>query len=70
MEKWTPETDKQITAGHYEPVGYYRFPYGEVARHLAAHEIHHIGQLSVRSRELGREPVSANLIFRGLYEEN
>ncbi|WP_151736803.1 DinB family protein [Paenibacillus tengchongensis] len=38
--------------------------YGEVLRHLIAHEIHHIGQLSVWAREIGKEPVSANLVGR------
>lgn len=42
-------------------------PYGEVMRHVIAHEIHHAGQLSVWSRELGRKPVKADLIGRGLY---
>lgn len=42
--------------------------YGEVMRHLIAHEIHHIGQLSVWAREIGRKPVTANLIDRGLFE--
>ncbi|WP_203334773.1 DinB family protein [Planococcus beigongshangi] len=40
--------------------------WGEVMRHVIGHEIHHIGQLSVWSRELGREPVSADLLGRGL----
>ena len=40
--------------------------WGEVMRHVIAHEIHHIGQLSIWARELGRKPVSANLIGRGL----
>ncbi|WP_255502450.1 DinB family protein [Lysinibacillus sp. SGAir0095] len=40
--------------------------WGEVVRHIIAHEIHHIGQLSVWSRELGKKPISANLIGRGL----
>ncbi|KAF9132517.1 hypothetical protein BGX30_012638 [Mortierella sp. GBA39] len=40
--------------------------WGEVVRHMIAHEIHHVGQLSVWSRELGIKPVSANLIGRGL----
>lgn len=40
--------------------------WGEVIRHTIAHEIHHIGQLSIRARELGKKPVSANLIGRGL----
>ncbi|MFB9324543.1 DinB family protein [Paenibacillus aurantiacus] len=40
---------------------------GEVMRHVIAHEIHHIGQLSVWSRELGRKPVSADFIGRGVF---
>ncbi|MBS4177022.1 DinB family protein [Lederbergia citrea] len=40
--------------------------WGEVMRHVIAHEIHHIGQLSVWAREIGKKPVSANLIGRGL----
>jgi uncharacterized damage-inducible protein DinB len=42
--------------------------YGEVLRHVIVHEIHHIGQLSVWSREIGKKPVTANLIGRGLFE--
>lgn len=40
--------------------------WGEVIRHIIAHEIHHIGQLSIWAREIGRKPVSANVIGRGL----
>lgn len=43
-------------------------PYGEVMRHVLVHEIHHIGQLSVWSREIGKEPVTANLVGRGLFK--
>lgn len=39
---------------------------GEVLRHAAAHEIHHMGQISVWAKELGLERVSANFIGRGL----
>ncbi|MDQ0900851.1 MULTISPECIES: DinB family protein [unclassified Paenibacillus] len=42
------------------------YTWGEVMRHVIAHEIHHIGQLSVWAREIGKKPVSANLIGRGL----
>ncbi|WDL96701.1 DinB family protein [Alicyclobacillus sp. ALC3] len=42
------------------------FTYGEVLRHVITHEIHHMGQLSVWAREVGMEPVSANLIGRKL----
>ncbi|RUS45655.1 DinB family protein [Cohnella sp. AR92] len=44
--------------------------WGEIVRHVIAHEIHHIGQLSVWARELGRAPVSANLIRKGLISPN
>ncbi|QKE72025.1 DUF664 domain-containing protein [Arthrobacter citreus] len=40
--------------------------WGEIIRHTIAHEIHHIGQLSIWAREIGKTPVSANLIGRGL----
>ncbi|MDW0115332.1 DinB family protein [Sporosarcina thermotolerans] len=40
--------------------------WGELMRHIIAHEIHHIGQLSVWAREIGKKPVSANFIGRGL----
>lgn len=40
--------------------------WGEVMRHVIAHEIHHVGQLSVWAREIGKPPVSANLIGKGL----
>ncbi|NUU64113.1 DinB family protein [Paenibacillus agri] len=40
--------------------------WGEVLRHVIAHEIHHMGQLSVWAREIGKAPVSANLIEKGL----
>jgi len=40
--------------------------WGEIMRHAIAHEIHHIGQISIWAREIGKKPVSANLIGRGL----
>ncbi len=40
--------------------------WGEIIRHIIAHEIHHIGQLSIWAREIGKKPVSANFIGRGL----
>ncbi|MCB2155044.1 DinB family protein [bacterium] len=42
------------------------FTHGEILRHAAAHEIHHMGQLSVWAREMGIKPVNANLIGRGI----
>ncbi|MED4041317.1 DinB family protein [Niallia taxi] len=42
--------------------------YVEVLLHIAVHEVHHIGQLSVWARELEKEPVSANLIGLDLFK--
>lgn len=62
---WTPEMEWRTFEGvrHGRT---YSYRYGEVLRHVIAHEMHHIGQLSVWAREMDRQPVSANLIGRGL----
>jgi uncharacterized damage-inducible protein DinB len=44
-----------------------RYTKGEILRHVIAHEIHHMGQLSIWVRDLGFQPVSANVIGRGLF---
>lgn len=36
----------------------------EILHHIIAHEIHHIGQLSVWSRELELPPISSNFVGR------
>ena len=43
-----------------------RCTYGEALRHIIAHEIHHIGQLSIWLRELGLPPISSNLIHKNI----
>ncbi|GED30323.1 DinB family protein [Brevibacillus centrosporus] len=40
--------------------------WGEVVRHVIAHQIHHLGQLSIWAREVGKKPVSANVIGKQL----
>lgn len=42
--------------------------FGEVLRHMIVHEVHHIGQISVWAREIGKDPVSANFIGLNLME--
>ncbi len=44
-----------------------QFAMGEVMQHVIAHEIHHIGQLSIWARAIGFKPPSSNLIRRGLF---
>ncbi|MFD1736337.1 DinB family protein [Bacillus salitolerans] len=38
----------------------------EILHHIIAHEIHHIGQLSVWARELNLKPITANFIGRSI----
>lgn len=45
------------------------FTCGDAMRHVIAHEIHHIGPLSIRSRESVKKPVAANLILRARLKE-
>ncbi|WP_096186378.1 DinB family protein [Evansella halocellulosilytica] len=77
---WTNEMESRVLSEsdfNGEPVslrqeGYRRCvtssQHGEIMRHVMVHEIHHIGQLSVWAREIGKEPVSANLRGRGLFD--
>ncbi|MCM3127471.1 MULTISPECIES: DinB family protein [unclassified Paenibacillus] len=57
IRQWSDEMDRKM---------FYSFSYAEVIRHVAVHEIHHVGQLSVWSRQIGLPPITANLILRGL----
>ncbi|MCM3782646.1 DinB family protein [Neobacillus mesonae] len=42
--------------------------WGEIMRHTIAHQIHHLGQISVWAREIGKQPLSPNVIGKGLIE--
>lgn len=64
LATWSDESDSEIV---FNPWANHHFAKGEILRHVIAHEIHHIGQLSIWARELGVQPVSANVIGRGLY---
>ncbi|PYE49643.1 DinB family protein [Paenibacillus barcinonensis] len=68
VRAWEPSMEKRAyidrrTDGHVELAAW-----GEIVRHVIAHEIHHMGQLSVWARELGEEPVSANVIGKRLIQ--
>ncbi|AZB44895.1 damage-inducible protein DinB [Bacillus sp. FJAT-42376] len=67
VEAWDERTmNNKVLANEWPDGSVENFTWGEVMRHVIAHEIHHIGQLSVWARETGRKPVSANVIRRGL----
>jgi uncharacterized damage-inducible protein DinB len=63
LNTWSDENENEIVSVAWTQG---LFTKGEILRHLIAHEIHHMGQLSIWARDLGLQPVSANLIGRGL----
>lgn len=63
LQAWSSDLENKILTASWTNKTY---TYGEGVRHVIAHEIHHIGQLSIWSRELDIQPISANLIERGL----
>ncbi|WP_439022720.1 DinB family protein [Bacillus thuringiensis] len=63
VQSWTESLENKILNVSWTDKEY---RYGEVLRHVIVHEIHHIGQLSIWARELNLQPISANLIGRGL----
>lgn len=65
LDNWTDFMENETVTVSWSDVPYKK---GEILRHIIAHEIHHIGQLSVWAREIGNKPVSANLIGRNLMQ--
>lgn len=41
-----------------------QWTFDKVLYHIITHEIHHIGQLSIWAREIGKKPISSDLIFK------
>lgn len=66
VRNWDDSMEKRIVHVDYPDGSIETFTWGEILRHTIAHEIHHIGQLSIWAREIGKKPVSANFIRRGL----
>ena len=66
VANWDSSMEDRVLVSADKDGSEYRDRWGEVMRHIIAHEIHHMGQLSVWSRELKREPVSADLMGRDL----
>jgi uncharacterized damage-inducible protein DinB len=64
LSLWTPAYGKKELNMTSRSGKTYLFTYQKVMQHVVTHEIHHIGQLSVWAREIGKKPVSSDLIFR------
>ena len=63
LQIWTSEMDSKPAKVSWSNE---MFTHGEILRHVIAHEIHHIGQLSIWARELDVKVVSTNFIGKGL----
>lgn len=44
-----------------------RFSYEKILHHIITHEVHHMGQLSVWAREMGKMPVPSDLMLKDLF---
>ncbi|WP_239616822.1 DinB family protein [Cohnella mopanensis] len=64
--QWTVENENEIVKPSWMTETFMK---GEIIRHLIAHEIHHIGQISVWARELGITPINSNFIGRDIEEK-
>lgn len=65
---WNEEKERNLFLNERRDGTVVSDTWGEIMRHMIAHEIHHAGQLSVWAREAGKQPPSANLIGRGLVD--
>lgn len=53
---WENELENQLVQDTNPDGSVETLTWGEIVRHAIAHEIHHMGQLSVWSREIGETP--------------
>jgi len=63
LNTWTKYMEHEVVKPSWTDEVY---KMGEILRHLIAHEIHHVGQLSVWAKELGIRQVNSSFIGRGL----
>ena len=66
LKSWTPEKEQTEFNMTNKKGRTFTFTYGKIMLHIISHEIHHIGQLSVWSRELNLKPISSDLLFRDI----
>ena len=64
LQSWDKEKASQNLTKKRRDGSAYVITYEKIIKHLISHEIHHIGQLSIWAREIGRKPVSSDLVFR------
>ncbi|MGM0883037.1 MAG: DinB family protein [Bacillota bacterium] len=67
IDNWSNEMEYETVTPPWMDKTFYK---GEILRHILVHEIHHIGQISIWSKELGITVVSSNFIGRELMERH
>jgi len=63
IDNWSSNLEFEVVTPSWMDRTYYK---GEILRHIIVHEIHHTGQLSIWSKEIGIPVVSSNFIGRDL----
>lgn len=63
IDNWSSNFEFEVVTPSWMDRTYYK---GEILRHIIVHEIHHTGQLSIWSKEIGIPVVSSNFIGRDL----
>ncbi|GIP17519.1 DNA damage-inducible protein DinB [Paenibacillus montaniterrae] len=63
IDNWSSNLEFEVVTPSWIDRTYYK---GEILRHIIVHEIHHTGQLSIWSKEIGMPVVSSNFIGRDL----
>ncbi|NWL88431.1 damage-inducible protein DinB [Paenibacillus sp. 79R4] len=63
IDQWTHEMEYEMVHPSWQDKPFCK---GEILRHILVHEIHHIGQFSIWSKEIGIQVVSSNFIGREL----
>ncbi|HEY4552621.1 MAG TPA: DinB family protein [Bacillaceae bacterium] len=64
LESYNSEAENRILQIKSKRGETYSFTNDKILKHIIAHEIHHIGQLSVWSREIEMKPVSSDILMR------
>ena len=63
INKWTQGMEYEMVHPSWQDKPFYK---GEILRHILVHEVHHFGQLSIWSKEIGIQVISSNFIGREL----
>ena len=67
LTNWSMDMEYEMVTPGWDDDFYFK---GEILRHIIVHEIHHIGQLSIWSKEIGIPVISTSFIGKKLLQRN